>query len=171
MQSIAFKTAFDELMILEGGYINDSLDKGGETKYGICKKSYPDLDIVNLTVDDAKIIYYRDFWNKYDYDTILDSRIAKKVFHMTVNAGAKQSHLILQRALRATGILDQTSISDTTLDSNINLIRYCNIVDSNLLSAALRSELAGFYRLVIKNNPTQEKFRNSWMKRAYDDFQ
>ena len=45
----------------EGGYVNDPLDKGGETNYGISKRSYPHLDIHSLTLADAKTIYKRDF--------------------------------------------------------------------------------------------------------------
>lgn len=47
---------------LDDGYVNDPHDPGGETKYGISKKSYPKLDIRNLTLGDALDIYYRDYW-------------------------------------------------------------------------------------------------------------
>ena len=46
---------------LEGGYVNHPSDPGGETKYGISKRAYPDLDIANLTVEDACKIYERDY--------------------------------------------------------------------------------------------------------------
>ena len=48
----------------EGGYVNNPADPGGMTKYGISKRSYPNLDIANLTIDQAKAIYERDFWNQ-----------------------------------------------------------------------------------------------------------
>lgn len=47
---------------LDDGYVNDPHDPGGETKYGISKKSYPKVDIKNLTLDAALDIYYRDYW-------------------------------------------------------------------------------------------------------------
>ena len=57
-----FDTAFTRLIDSEGGYANDPQDPGGETKFGISKRSYPDEDIANLTLDGAKAIYLRDFW-------------------------------------------------------------------------------------------------------------
>ena len=37
----------------EGGYVNDPADAGGETRYGISKRAYPDENIKELTVDRA----------------------------------------------------------------------------------------------------------------------
>lgn len=54
----------------EGGYVNHPNDPGGETKYGISKRSYPDVDIKSLTVQEAKIIYKRDYWDEMDLDEV-----------------------------------------------------------------------------------------------------
>jgi lysozyme family protein len=48
-----------------GGYTNDPDDPGGETKYGVSKRSYPDLDIYNLTLEAAEAIYFEDYWLSY----------------------------------------------------------------------------------------------------------
>lgn len=48
----------------EGGYTNDSLDPGGETNFGITRRSYPDIDIKNLTREQASAIYKRDYWDQ-----------------------------------------------------------------------------------------------------------
>ena len=45
---------------LEGGYVNHPDDKGGETNFGISKRSYPTLNIRTLTRDDAMQINHRD---------------------------------------------------------------------------------------------------------------
>jgi lysozyme family protein len=49
---------------LEGNenYTNDPDDPGGETKYGICKKYHPTVDIKNLTLSQAKQIYLEKYW-------------------------------------------------------------------------------------------------------------
>ncbi len=43
----------------EGGYTNDPRDPGGETNWGISKRAYPNLDIKNLAMEEAKRIYKR----------------------------------------------------------------------------------------------------------------
>ena len=58
----AFKQAIDFTLKWEGGYVHHKDDPGGETKYGISKRSYPRLDIKKLTKDTAREIYYRDYW-------------------------------------------------------------------------------------------------------------
>ena len=64
-------TKFDDIIEIvlehEGGYVNDPDDPGGETNFGIAKRSHPDVDIANLTKEDAKIIYYQDYWMKIEF--------------------------------------------------------------------------------------------------------
>lgn len=54
----------------EGGYINHVEDPGGETKYGISKRAYPDVDIKTLTKAQAEDIYHRDYWLKAGCETL-----------------------------------------------------------------------------------------------------
>ena len=44
-----FDYFIERVLVHEGGYVNDPRDPGGETKYGIAKRSYPGVDIRNLT--------------------------------------------------------------------------------------------------------------------------
>lgn len=57
----------------EGVYVNDPYDPGGETKYGICKRSYPNLNIKELTLEEAKKIYHRDFWKRGKFEDVPDN--------------------------------------------------------------------------------------------------
>lgn len=43
--------------------VNHSRDPGGLTKFGISQRSYPDLDIASITLDQAKALYKRDYWD------------------------------------------------------------------------------------------------------------
>ena len=98
-----FEYAIAQLMEIEGYYSDDPDDMGGETKYGISQKAYPDIDIKALTFDDAKQIYKRDYWNKLQCDSFTDDVIAWELFDFGVNAGVKKSARILQEALNLIG--------------------------------------------------------------------
>ena len=63
MQNVA-NVAIELIIDHEGGYVNDPNDRGGETKYGISKRAYPDIDIANLTKEQATDIYRNDYWDK-----------------------------------------------------------------------------------------------------------
>lgn len=90
-----FDTAFDRLMGNEGGYVNLPSDPGGETNWGISKRSYPNVDIKNLTRDQAKAIYLRDFWLIID----ADPAIKFQVFDFAVNSGVSTAIRKLQAAI------------------------------------------------------------------------
>lgn len=91
-----FDQAFDRLIAHEGGYANDPRDPGGETKYGIAKRSYPRVDILNLSREQAKEIYRHDFW-----EPLGEAHPAVKfqVFDFAVNSGIQTAIRKLQAAI------------------------------------------------------------------------
>jgi lysozyme family protein len=93
-----FAPLFERVIGIEDEYVNDPLDPGGETKWGISKRSFPDLDIKNLSRSDAYNIYYLQFWLKIDGDK-LRKGIAYQVFDFAVNSGIQTAIRQLQRAL------------------------------------------------------------------------
>ena len=92
-----FDQAFDRLIGHEGGYVNNPDDPGGETNWGISKRSYPHVDIKNLTRDEAKAIYLRDFW-----EPLGDAHPAVKfqMFDFAVNSSIQTAIRKLQAAVR-----------------------------------------------------------------------
>jgi lysozyme family protein len=58
-----FERAMDFVLKWEGGYVNDPNDPGGETNFGISKRANPDVDIKNLTRDQAITIYRKRYWD------------------------------------------------------------------------------------------------------------
>ena len=93
---MTFDDAFNRTFGIEGEYVNDPNDPGGETNWGISKREYPDLDIKNLTRDEAKAIYLRDYWGKLPS---LPFAIAYQVFDFSVNSGIGTALRALQRAI------------------------------------------------------------------------
>lgn len=94
-----FDKAVDIIIKHEGGYVNDPRDPGGETKYGISKRVYPHLDIANLTIDDAKKIYKKDYWDA-NYCDELPEKIRLMVFDTSVNQGVGAAGRLLQQSLK-----------------------------------------------------------------------
>jgi lysozyme family protein len=95
----------------EGGYVNDPRDPGGETKYGISKRSYPDEDIASLTLERAKAIYARDFWHPAGCEAV-PALLAYDLFDMAVNQGL---HAAIKALQFAAGVADDGVLGPNTL--------------------------------------------------------
>ena len=86
-----FARAIAFILAEEGGLVDNPADPGGLTKYGISKRAYPTLDIAGLTVDQAKAIYRRDYWNPLGLDAIEKYGPALVLFDCAVNQGTKRA--------------------------------------------------------------------------------
>lgn len=95
-----FDTAIERILSHEGGYTCDPRDPGGETQWGIAKRSYPNADIKHLTRDSAKAIYERDFWRPVA-STIGDPALRFQMLDAAVNHGMGNAVRMLQRAVGA----------------------------------------------------------------------
>ena len=119
-----FDECFAKLIGHEGGYVNDSRDPGGETKYGISKRSYPQLDIAALTLDQAKAIYRRDYWDRMHADG-LPAHVVMQVFDGAVNSGIETSLRWLQKAagVAQDGVIGKVTLAAVNAMSEDVLIR------------------------------------------------
>lgn len=146
-----FDKAFDRLLGHEGKYVNDPNDPGGETNWGISKRSYPDLDIKNLTKEQAKAIYYRDFWNRINADKLYDG-VAFQAFDFAVNSGIETAVRKLQSAI---GVADDGywgPITETTMSS---------MSESDIIMRFVAERLDFWTRLSI-----WPSFGKGWARRA-----
>ena len=98
MTARIFDSCFKLLMENEGGFVDDPRDSGGVTKYGISKKAYPDVDIQSLTLQQAKEIYRKDYWNRCKCDYLPDC-LCMAVFDYAVNSGTIRAIKDLQTSL------------------------------------------------------------------------
>jgi len=85
-----FQYAVNLILELEGGYVDHPSDPGGATKYGISQRSYPKVDIKNLTRQQATEIYKRDYWNRV-IQRVDDPRMRIMVFDSAVNHGLSRA--------------------------------------------------------------------------------
>ena len=145
----------------EGGYSNNPRDRGGETNFGISKRSYPRLDIKSLTRAEAKAIYRRDFWRPGRFGSIRSQTVATKAFDMAVNMGRKRAAKILQSAVNELG-------GRLKVDGVIGprTLRGTNSLPPRKLLQKLRAQAALYYARLTLRKPEQKVFLKSWMRRA-----
>lgn len=155
-----FDSAFEFMLPHEGGYVNNPRDPGGETKYGITKRTYPDEDIQNLTVERAKELYRRDFWYPL-YDRINSQAIANKLFDLGVNMGRRPAVTLLQKACIQCG---EVTAADGGFGPNTLLA--VNSADEVLLLTAFKQVAVGHYQHLVAVNPKLASFLIGWCKRA-----
>lgn len=150
---LTFDQAFDILIGHEGGYVNDPRDPGGETKYGISKRAYPKENIKDLTLAQAKAIYYRDYWLKCGCDKA--PAAAFDVFDMAVNSGVGASIKTLQRAA---GVTPDGAIGPVTQ-------RAIGAMDPERLAARFNG-----WRLDFLNDlPTWPTYGRGWAQRIAEN--
>lgn len=103
---MSFSKIIEFTLKWEGGYVDDKDDKGGETKYGISKKSYPNENIKDLTIARAKEIYERDYWNPFE--DIADDNLRMVCFDRAVNMGVGRVRTFLTTANTAAELIGRS---------------------------------------------------------------
>lgn len=151
-----FKKAIDKVLVNEGGYVNDPKDSGGETKFGISKRAYPNVDIKNLTTDEAKAIYKKDYWDKIKGDDIDDDLVAYEIFDTAVNMGARTSSKLAQIVV---GAYPDGYIGAKTLEK-------INAMDVELLVSKFRLSKIARYLYLVKKRPSNKKYLYGWINRV-----
>jgi lysozyme family protein len=139
----------------EGGHVNNPADPGGGTKFGISKRSYPQLDIRNLTLADARAIYERNYWNKAGCPD-LPPRLALAVFDAAVNNGVKHTVSFLQIAVKAQE--DGVYGPETKTEA-----KNATIKDPDDLTLA--QEVHAQRILFMVRNPKWSEFGRGWARR------
>lgn len=158
-----FESAVEIVLAHEGGYVNNPNDPGGETKYGISKRSYPNEDIKNLTLARAKQIYFDDFWSPYPYSKIVNDAIATKLFDTAVNTGSKRAFRFMQQSLNQMG---QTLVADGVMGAKT--IAAINAVDNSVLLNVYRGVQAEYYKGLVAADPKKSVFLRGWLRRAQE---
>lgn len=153
-----FDKIFNFTIGSEGGYTNDPSDPGGETKYGVCKRDYPNLDIKNLTIEQVKDIYYKNYWIPANCDKLVSmnfSLTAMVVFDSSINCGVSTAKKFIQRVL---GVIDDGIIGPMTLGKIM-------LYKDQDLSIKVIEERKTYYIDIITKNSKLEKYRKGWNNR------
>lgn len=154
----SFAIAVNLLLVHEGGYVNDPADRGGETKYGISKRSYPHHDIGRLTKQDAKDIYFDDFWDRLHCDQITSQAVANVFLDFAANAGVNRAIKTMQIV---TGVTIDGIIGPITLGA-------INEMDGENLAMKFTLRRIHFYTGLSLKRKSQRKFLAGWIARSLD---
>ncbi len=182
-----FKSAFQRLLPVEGGYVNNPRDNGGETYKGISRKFWPQwegwkiIDALkrepgfpgNLAnhQDLKELIakfYYENFWLRINGDKIIVQEIADELFDTAVNMGVNVSIEFVQTALNLLN-RNQKNYKDIAIDGILGkeTIKLLNeFVEVEILLRAINALQASRYIKICELHPDQEEFFRGWLKRA-----
>ncbi|HIF5498282.1 TPA: glycoside hydrolase family 108 protein [Pasteurella multocida] len=153
--SLSFQQIFDRLIGHEGGYVNDLQDPGGETNWGVTKRTAQANgytgNMKTMTRQQAYEIYRRAFWLRYNCEQMPDA-VAYQFFDAAVNHGFGNASRMLQRAV---GVLDDGIIGKYSLEA-IN----SNPISDTLM--VLNGERLNFYTR-LKNF---DRFGKGWVNRV-----
>jgi lysozyme family protein len=158
--------AIKRVLLHEGGYNDIKEDNGGATNYGISlrfyqqniKKEATNIDIKNLSRQDAINIYEKYFWLPNYFQLLNSQKLANKLFDMCVNMGSVRAVKILLEALE---YVDYRHIFTIGLINELN-----DSHDTELLIKNICLIQKKFYEDIVKNKPNQSIFLNGWLKRA-----
>ena len=151
MFDMDFDKAFDILIGHEGGYVNHPRDPGGETHWGVTKRSYPKENIRKMTKARAKVIYKRDFWDPCSCDH-LPVLVRYPVLDAAVNSGPSQAIRWLQAAA---GVAVDGKLGPITMGAVLE-------ADGGVLLARMMGERLQF----MSDLSIWDTFSEGWAKRV-----
>jgi lysozyme family protein len=165
-----FDPYFPKIIRFEGtGYTNDPTDMGGCTKFGIIlgtlKQYHFDTnkdgvytcdDVKNLTLEDAKVIYKKMFWDYFKADSIKNQSLAEYIVDGGINMGVATIAKYIQHIL---GLTEDGIFGEKSLEA-------VNNHDGHDLYNQLKQRRIQKYNAIVANNPSQSKFIKGWMNRV-----
>ena len=175
-ESLALKQwVIDQIIRVEGGYVNDPSDSGGETNFGITEavaRSYGyDGSMFDMPRSVAYDIYAAKYWDAVRGDDLvsLSHNVAEEVVDTAVNMGPGRAGKFLQRSLNALNNRGEL-FADLKVDGQIGnatltaLSRYIEHRDEQTLVKMLNCLQGAFYVDLAERREKDEKFVYGWFK-------
>ena len=186
MTDAIFQAALSYTLRFEGGFVDDPVDHGGATKYGITVGTLRqegkggDLnmdglvdarDVSLLTKERAEAIYRQRYWLWDKLGGIDLSKVSPalmmKHFDIAVNCGTKAAAYLLQRAINLV-CSDAASPHTVVADGEIGqaTVNALSALPPGKVMTALCAVQADRYEGIVAKDEHQRKFLNGWLKRA-----
>lgn len=192
-----FEKALEKIMANEGAFANHKADTGGATMYGISSvfinnlKGYDHLkneldtnqdgyidakEIKLVTLEMARAIYKKEFWDKNKYGRLLSQELANQMLDFAVHAGSYQANISLQRcineilsAIRASASMRNDTRSYELIRTD-GIIGYETIFEANYfyhdLIKMIKEKRIIFYTELAQKHPKNKVFLRGWLRRV-----
>ena len=174
-----FDAAFEELILVEGGYSDDPADSGGKTCYGITEATAREHGYAGqmnaLPLSEAKRIYKAGYWDSLRLDEVaaLSEPIAKEMFDTGVNCGIAVAASFLQRSLNVFNNLQAhyldveatSTVGPKTIAALTSFLNRRAPDGERVLLRALNSLQGAKYIKLAEVRQKDEKFAFGWFLR------
>jgi len=186
-----FKEAYAITSAHEGGYVNDPVDRGGETYRGIARVHHPEwsgwkrvdaarrkagfprsLNTDRTLQNNVKAFYKQAYWDRFRGDEISDQAVANELYDTGVNMGVRRAVRFLQSSLNLLN-RNQRDYEDLivdglfgrkSLDALAKLLRKDR--GSDALVKMMNIQQGARYVEIMASDSSQERFARGWIKRA-----
>lgn len=169
-----YAAAVKKLLGIEGGFVNDKLDRGGATKYGISLRflvaegkidldgdgvidfdldmdgDIDGADIRKLTVGDAKFLYHRCFWLRLNADSFARP-VGEMLFDQGVNGGLVAAKKMLQIAINACLVKYRISLPALKVDGDLGDKTRAALAAVVAVPAACMTAIIIAYRAAVRD--------------------
>lgn len=162
-----FSECLDFVLAREGRYVDDPDDRGGATNFGITQRAYDAWrkkhrlgvqHVKDITQKEVEAVYKEGYWDTIRGDN-LPSPLNLVMFDSAVQHSPHRAAVLLQELIgvEADGAIGPKSLQELTTATQA--VGVAPIVYFYLIKRKL------FYAQIIKNDPTQAKFKNGWSNR------
>lgn len=152
----------------EGGFVNDPDDKGGATNRGVTiatwrQVGYDKNGDGKIDVTDLKLVTAADavsrvmkphYWDRWKADRIASQSVANIVVDWVWASGANG----VTKVQKILGVKVDGIVGEKTLAA-------LNAQEPRKLFEKIKAARVSFIEGIIKNNPSQAKFRKGWLTR------
>lgn len=156
-----FAQALPVILRAEGGFVDDPLDRGGATNFGITQRVYDTYrdrvkrgrqSVRLMTTAERDAIYFADYWLAGKCDAV-PWPLALLHFDAVVNHGARGAWRIMQHALgvNADGVPGPQTLA---------ALQHVNVED---FAWRWLRERASYYVSIVEGNASQMRFLRGWI--------